>query len=347
MNRSIFYNLVSNKDSLAKETMQEILRVNPSLIPKYTKEMEKICIQDLKYHIEHLAEALYLDTGSLFQEYINWANQVLVSRNIPKKQLILALRSMQKIFQKEFDENEIELGLKYIDFGIELLNKKDSDKTEAITESYIKEPIAKKYLDFLLSAKRRKANKMILNLVSQGKPIKEIFLEIFQPVQYEIGRLWQINEISVAQEHYGTACTQSIISGLYPRILSTEKIGKTMIATCINDELHELGIRMIADFFEMEGWDTYYLGANTPIKSIVNYLIQKDADLLAISATLTKHLSSVETLIKKIKDSEAQNIKIIVGGYPFNIIPNLWKRVGADAFAKNASDAIKVGNSLT
>jgi methylmalonyl-CoA mutase cobalamin-binding domain/chain len=183
-------------------------------------------------------------------------------------------------------------------------------------------------------------------LVAEGKPIEEIFLKIFQPVQYEIGRLWQINKISVAQEHYGTACTQAIISGLYSRILSSEKKDKTLIATCINDELHELGIRMIADFFEMDGWDTYYLGANTPIKGIIDYLVQKDADLLAVSATLTKHLSSVEMLIKKIRKSKAPNIKILVGGYPFNILPNLWKKIGADGFAKNAQEAIKVGNSL-
>ena len=42
-----------------------------------------------------------------------------------------------------------------------------------------------------------------------------------------------------------------------------------MVATCIGGELHEIGIRMVADFFEMEGWDTYYLGANTPADAVV------------------------------------------------------------------------------
>lgn len=36
---------------------------------------------------------------------------------------------------------------------------------------------------------------------------------------------------------------------------------------------HEIGMRMVADFFEMEGWDTYYLGANTPTRSILQTIV--------------------------------------------------------------------------
>ncbi|TXT59703.1 MAG: hypothetical protein BAJALOKI2v1_180031 [Promethearchaeota archaeon] len=339
--------LLDQKRFLAESIMNEIYKAKSSLVSSYRKEMEAKCIQDLKYHIENLSEAIYLESQDLFIKYINWTSSVLESRDIPKTQLIIGLECMKTVFEKELDSKNLDLASLYIDKGIEVLKLKDVDKSEMGHYSYIKDPIAKEYLEYLLNAERHKANSLILNLISEGKPIKEIFLEIFQPVQYEIGRLWQINKISVAQEHYGTACTQSIISRLYPRILSTEKIGNVMVATCISNELHELGIRMVADFFEMAGWDTYYLGANTPIESIIEYVVLKKADLLAISATLMSHVSRVERLIRKIRDSEeVKNVKIIVGGYPFNRIPELWKKIGADGFATNAIEAIEMGNSL-
>jgi methanogenic corrinoid protein MtbC1 len=36
----------------------------------------------------------------------------------------------------------------------------------------------------------------------------------------------------------------------------------------------------------------------------------------------------------------------MVGGYPFNIAPDLWKTVGADAFARDAMEAVAVAARL-
>jgi methanogenic corrinoid protein MtbC1 len=92
---------------------------------------------------------------------------------------------------------------------------------------------------------------------------------------------------------------------LYPYIFTTEKTGQTMVATCIGGELHELGIRMVADFLEMEGWDTYYLGANTPARAIVQTVQQRRADVLAISGTMPFHVSQIAALVAQIRAEEA------------------------------------------
>ena len=48
----------------------------------------------------------------------------------------------------------------------------------------------------------------------------------------------------------------------------------------------EIGARMVADFFEMEGWDTCFLGANTPKESIIETIRAQKADLVALSDTV-------------------------------------------------------------
>jgi len=107
-----------------------------------------------------------------------------------------------------------------------------------------------------------------------------------QRTQYEIGRLWQTNRISVAEEHYCTACAQFVMTQLYPYIFRSERNGRRMVATCVGGELHEIGVRMVADFFEMEGWDTYYLGANTPARDILDTIAKREADIVGISVTI-------------------------------------------------------------
>jgi len=73
-------------------------------------------------------------------------------------------------------------------------------------------PLAQNYLDRLLKGKRESALELILNQAKAGVPVKEMYVQVFQPVQYEIGILWQTNKISVAQEHYCTGATQIVMS---------------------------------------------------------------------------------------------------------------------------------------
>jgi len=103
----------------------------------------------------------------------------------------------------------------------------------------------------------------------------------------------------------------------------------------------------VADFFEMEGWDTFYLGANTPTSGILQTLAEREADLLGISTTMTFHVQAVAELIAAVKSSEAaRNIKILVGGYPFNIDPSLWQQVKADGYAPDAAEALAMANEV-
>ena len=207
--------------------------------------------------------------------------------------------------------------------------------------------LAREYLDLLLRGERNAAVKLILDVVEGGVSVREIYLQVFQPAQHEIGRLWETDSISVAQEHYCTAATQLVMSQLYSYVFSSEKIGRILVAACVGGELHEIGIRMVADFFEMEGWDTHYLGANTPVQGIVQMIETAKADILALSSTITFNITALRELIAEVKASDyGESIPVMVGGRPFNLIPELWQKVGADGYAPDALAALGAAERL-
>lgn len=207
--------------------------------------------------------------------------------------------------------------------------------------------LASDYIHALLNTDRMRASNMIMEAVESGTSIKDIYLHVFQASQREIGRLWQNGIIGVAQEHYCSAATQLIMSQLYPHIFSTTKIGKRFVATCVSGELHEIGLRMVSDFFEMEGWDTYYIGANAPTQSIIEAIHEHNANLVGLSATMYFNVSKIKEIISSIQNENFnQSVKILVGGYPFLITKNLWKEVGADGFATDAENALQMANQL-
>ena len=200
--------------------------------------------------------------------------------------------------------------------------------------------LAARYLDALLHGRRDDAGRLIFSAVETGTSVKYVYREVFQPVQYEIGRLWQTNEVSVAQEHYVTAATQLIMGQLYPYLPMAARNGNRVVVTCVGGELHEIGARMVADLLEMEGWDSYFLGANTPLASILSAVAEREADILAVSVTIHYNVEAARKLIGEVRRSaDAASLKILIGGRPFLVAPNLWSTVGADAFAPDAEQA--------
>ena len=207
--------------------------------------------------------------------------------------------------------------------------------------------IAQAYLDALLAADRTKAKRIIADALCDGLTIRNLYLGVFQPVQHEVGRLWLINKVSITEEHFCTAATQTIMSDLYPQIISSSRCGKTMVAACVGAELHEIGVRMVADFFEMEGWDTYYLGAGIQYDQLLSAIEQRKPDLVALSATMTYHVAKVQELIATVRSTFSTTTpRIMVGGLPFNMDPGLWRTVGADVWAPDAEKAVQVAQQM-
>lgn len=207
--------------------------------------------------------------------------------------------------------------------------------------------LARHYLASLLQGRRADACRAITEAAARGVDIRDLYLQVFQPVQYEVGRLWQANRISVAVEHFCTAVTQLAMSLLYPQIVSSPRTGYGMVGCCVGGELHELGMRMVSDFFEMDGWNTSFLGANTPDDAVAGHVAERAADLLCVSVTMTHNIHLVVRLIQAVRRRpECAKTKIMVGGFPFILNPALCGSVGADATAADAQAALKTGEKL-
>jgi len=305
-------------------------------------------LRDAGYHLTYLAEAIAAEDPSLFTDYVGWVKALFAGLGFTESVLPETLQSTRAVLQEQLPREQWAVVEPFLTMA-----EKSLPGAAAVPPSFLDDrspltQLARQYLNALLAADRHTASRLILSAVEGGASVRDVYLYVFQPVQREIGRLWQTNQVSVAQEHFCTAATQLIMSQLYPYIFSANRINRRLVATCIGGELHEIGMRMVADFFEMDGWDTYFMGANTPLSSIIRTIEERQADLLAISATMTFHVRGVNELIAAVRDMKGdQRLPILVGGYPFNVAPQLWRTVGADGYAPNAQEALRAAQTLT
>ncbi len=352
MNPGIYQPVLMDREALALKVYTRFLEKQPGMFRYYSPYLKEQTLEGFRYTLLYLQESLAMDEAAIFLDSVGWAHVMLSALHMPANGLSSNISVLKEVLHEELPDDLKARSDAIISESIAFLVAAPTNVPSNIQPDNPFAPVALAYLDALLTADRPAAMRIIDDQIKKGVSIREIYLSVFQPVLRELGRLWQIQKISVAQEHYATATTQLILARLYPAILTgsrnEKRRGKTLVAACVSGELHEVGMRMVADFFEMDGWNTYYIGANTPVPGLVAAVKERKADVVALSSTMSFHLPRVDSMIRSLRaDPDTRSVKIIIGGYPFNIVPGLWQKIGADAYAGNAADAVATGNRLS
>lgn len=200
------------------------------------------------------------------------------------------------------------------------------------------------YLAAVRAGERHRAFDLIEKARSADLDLRTLYLEVFQPALREVGRLWQENLLTVAEEHLATAITQAAMLRLYSHAeIPYGGSGPCVIAACAETERHEIGLRMLCDFLDLEGWDTVFLGASVPAESLVQMVGERKPAVVALSCAIAPHLPQLRTTIAAVRDAAGtQQPLILVGGRPFLDRPQLIHSVGADLTARDASEAARL-----
>lgn len=180
----------------------------------------------------------------------------------------------------------------------------------------ITQDIYENYFQALLQGDRTACSRLVQQLLDQDISLYELYVDLFQRSLYEIGYLWETNKISVSVEHMATSVTESLLTMVYPKIFSADHKGKKAVVSCLVNEYHQIGGKMVADFFELYGWDGYFLGANVPVASLMQVISAKQPDMLALSLSIYSNLNYLHQVLEQVC-SEHPDLDIIVGGQAF------------------------------
>jgi methanogenic corrinoid protein MtbC1 len=196
------------------------------------------------------------------------------------------------------------------------------------------EALEQQYLTCLLKPDLGGARALIDDALGAGLPAREAYLRVVAPAMYEIGRLWETAQISVAQEHLATQISQIVLAGLGLHLPPRGDVGRSRVAIVASSpgELHALGTQMVGDFLEIQGWEVLALGADVPAPELVALADERGAALVALSTALPGHLLSVTRTCQLLRQLD-RTPHIVVGGRAYGGDAGLARAVGADAFA--------------
>jgi methanogenic corrinoid protein MtbC1 len=179
--------------------------------------------------------------------------------------------------------------------------------------------------------------------VHTASEVASYYVDVLQPALVEIGRRWECDEISVAEEHLATGVAGRVMAMLYAHIAEvTPSLGQAVVS-CSANEFHEVGGRMAADLLELDGWNVTFLGSDVPPEELFRFLRDSKPFLPAISVTMPFNLDRAAEVINAIKeDPELQSIRVMVGGGAVQQLERGDLALGADGTAVDAIGAVKL-----
>lgn len=197
------------------------------------------------------------------------------------------------------------------------------------------------YLHAQLGGDRREAIRVLVDEgLKKGVLINQLQLKVVQEAQREIGRLWQENRISIAQEHMATAISHMALAHLYQLATPSAGNGKKVVVACVEGEAHDFSARLVTDALDLAGFEVRFLGANVPTASLLSVLSREKPDLVALSVTMVFNIPSLRIAVAGIRAQTNHVLPITVGGHAFINAQSLSSDVGADGTGFDAEAAV-------
>jgi len=337
--------------AICEWTVDQLYAEDPSMNQRYGADGRRLWRNEIQTRLAHLVESIATNEPAIFLSNASWSRAGLLAREMGDGDLEHSLRCMSSVIQ----ENVVaELALRtqaMIDASVVQMREEAPLASSTLDHMGPDGTLARLYLLYLLQRNRDQAFGIVDTLLASGMSLGHLYERVIAPAMAEIGHMWHLHEASIADEHFCTAATQVIMAQLRAKSRCKPANGLVVITCCAGGDLHELGIRMVSDIFEVEGWRVECLGPNMPSAECVAASAEQPyrppAHLVAISAGTPLALRSVAQMIQQIRaGANGSRTTVLVGGRPFHLAPNLWRTVGADGYAPTVSLAATIGLEL-
>jgi len=179
-----------------------------------------------------------------------------------------------------------------------------------------------------------------------GIPAKEILDKGLLPAMERVGSSFETGEIFLPELLMAGDAMKASVELLAPELAKkgSSYAGKYVIGT-VQGDMHDIGKNIVILMLRGNGWEVTDLGTDVPPEKFCEVIEAGDFDILGLSALLTFTMPMMTETISALKAAGlADRVKVMIGGA--TVTQSFADRIGADAYAKDAVEAVTKAKSL-
>lgn len=144
-------------------------------------------------------------------------------------------------------------------------------------------------------------------------------------------------------------CSDAMYVGLEilkPHLVEEKSdVKKVGVIGVIEGDTHDIGKNLVRIMLETAGYTMIDLGRDVAIDKYIETVKNEEVEFVCMSTLMTTTMQGMDEVIKKlIANNLRDKVKVIIGGGPISI--KFMKAIGADGYAQNAVEAVKVVDDL-
>jgi 5-methyltetrahydrofolate--homocysteine methyltransferase len=196
----------------------------------------------------------------------------------------------------------------------------------------------------VVSGLPEKAQELAASLLDKGMAPMEIGEKVLIPAMGEVGEKFARNEYFLPQVLMSAKAMQAAFEPLREAMKGQDipSAGKILMAT-VEGDIHDIGKNIVITLLENHGFEVLDLGKNIPAEELVREVSRPGIDAVGLSALMTTTMVHMENAIRTLKDAGIK-VPVVVGGAA--VTPEYASEIGADGYAEDATQAIKVFQEL-
>jgi excisionase family DNA binding protein len=142
----------------------------------------------------------------------------------------------------------------------------------------------------LAGGRDEELSSLLVNLYLHGQGVGAIADGFLCAAMRRVGDLWHAGELSVAQEHVATRTATVALQRLQSVLDASGEEKLHALCCSVEDDFHELPLRLAALTLEASGLEVFNLGASTPFPALSEAVERFGPDLVCVSATVMVRL---------------------------------------------------------
>ena len=163
----------------------------------------------------------------------------------------------------------------------------------------------------------------------------------------EIGRRWNAGDVFLPEVVAAAEIFKHCNDIVEPALIAAggRITGHRVLMATVKGDLHDLGKSMVGAMMKTAGFEVHDLGKDVPTEKIVEAVRDMQPRIVGLSSLLTTTVPEQRRVIQALEETGLRRtVKVMVGGAP---VTEEWAtEIGADGFAPNAPEAVKVALAL-
>ena len=196
----------------------------------------------------------------------------------------------------------------------------------------------------LLAGNMEEIKRLTEEALGTGATPQDVLEQGLRPAMETLGERFSRGEAFLPELLVAAETMKASMEVLQPAIVRDGVAPKaTMLLGTVEGDIHDIGKNLVKMMFEGAGYKVIDLDINVKADKFLEAYHKEKPDLVGLSALLTNTIGTMEKVIQTIREYDPK-AKFIIGGAPVN--QEFCDRVGADGYAPDAGEAVRVGNRI-